>query len=195
MSVALLFKKNKKREFSRQLELEQRERDRRGKFQHQTTTRARHRMRTPALAAGGSPALPARRLTEPPHLGRAFPIVPDFLPQSGLAEQGASIEHLAFMHEKKIFLPQPLGKVKNVKKKKKPSRVHLLARLPGGPQAQAEAGKNRSAPPSFSLQTHQPDALKCETPSAAPARLPQHRLSAASVIKACSAVSNCKGSA
>lgn len=127
MSVALLFKKNKKREFSRQLELEQRERDRRGKFQHQTTTRARHRMRTPALATGGSPALPARRLTEPPHLGRAFPIVPDFLPQSGLAEQGASIEHLAFTHEKKIFLPQPLGKVKNVKKKKKAEFTSSLA--------------------------------------------------------------------
>lgn len=127
------------------------------------------------------------------HLGRTFPTIQDFLPQSVLAgEREASIQHLAFTYENSISAPISRESKKKFKKKKI-SRVHLLSRLPVGPQAHAEAGKNCSASQSFFLQTHQPEALKWETPNMAWAQLPLHSLSAAKVIKGFTSVSSCKG--
>lgn len=158
-------------------------------------TQAQHHIRTPTLEDSDCPALHTCSLTEPLHLGRTFPAIQDFLPQSVLAgEQEASIQHLAFTYEKSISAPVSRESKKKKKFKKiKISRVHLLSRLPVGPQAHAEAGKNCSASQSFFLQTHQPEALKWETPNMAWAQLPLHSLSAAKVIKGCTSVSNCKG--
>lgn len=123
---------------------------------------------------------------EPSHLGRAFPIIPNFFPQRRWSRRGVSIQHLAFTYGKNISAPVSRDSKKK-RKKIKISRVHLLSLLPGGPQAHGEAGKNCPVPGAPR------SSAMFQTGNVVLSQIPAPRLSAANVMKAPRAVCHCKG--